>query len=111
MGEKILFNHKELDLSLNRLCWHLIENHCGFENCGFTGSIGSSYDHILFKIACVLYVGIGINEWIFLINEFNHCSISRKRGFVNSFFLDRTLNTANVPTKPIKTKSVGKGII
>ena len=37
MGEKILFNHKELDLSLNRLCWQLIENHCGFENTVLIG--------------------------------------------------------------------------
>ena len=37
MGEKILFNHKELDLSLNRLCWQLIENHCDFENTVLIG--------------------------------------------------------------------------
>jgi len=37
MGEKILFDHKELDLSLNRLCWQLIENHCGFENTVLIG--------------------------------------------------------------------------
>ena len=37
MGEKILFNHKELDLSVNRLCWQLIENHCNFENTVLIG--------------------------------------------------------------------------
>ena len=37
MGEKILFNHKELDLSVNRLCWQLIENHCDFENTVLIG--------------------------------------------------------------------------
>lgn len=37
MGEKILFNHKELDLSVNRLCWQLIENHCDFSNTVLIG--------------------------------------------------------------------------
>tara|TARA_B110000977_G_scaffold81974_1_gene109542 strand:- start:44 stop:586 length:543 start_codon:yes stop_codon:yes gene_type:complete len=37
MGEKILFNHKELDLSVNRLCWQLIENHCDFKNTVLIG--------------------------------------------------------------------------
>lgn len=37
MGEKILFNHKELELSVNRLCWQLIENHCDFENTVLIG--------------------------------------------------------------------------
>ena len=37
MSEKILFNHKELDLSVNRLCWQLIENHCDFENTVLIG--------------------------------------------------------------------------
>ena len=30
MREKILYNYKELDLSVNRLCWQLIENHGTF---------------------------------------------------------------------------------
>lgn len=37
MGEKILFNHKELDLSVNRLCWQLIENHSDFSNTVIVG--------------------------------------------------------------------------
>jgi len=37
MGEKILFNHKELDLSVNRLCCQLIENHCDFTNTVLVG--------------------------------------------------------------------------
>ena len=37
MGEKILFNHKELDLSVNRLCWQLIENHCDFSDTVIVG--------------------------------------------------------------------------
>jgi len=37
MGEKILFNHKELDLSVNRLCWQLIENHCDFSDTVLVG--------------------------------------------------------------------------
>jgi len=37
MGEKILFNQKELDLSVNRLCWQLIENHCDFSDTVLVG--------------------------------------------------------------------------
>jgi pyrimidine operon attenuation protein/uracil phosphoribosyltransferase len=37
MGEKIIFNHKELDLSVNRLCWQLIENHCDFSDTVLIG--------------------------------------------------------------------------
>ncbi len=37
MGEKILFNRKELNLSVNRLCWQLIENHCEFEDTVLIG--------------------------------------------------------------------------
>ena len=43
MGEKILFNHKELDLSVNRLCWQLIENHCDFENTVLIGMQPGGY--------------------------------------------------------------------
>jgi pyrimidine operon attenuation protein/uracil phosphoribosyltransferase len=37
MGEKILFNHEELNLSVNRLCWQLIENHCDFSDTVLVG--------------------------------------------------------------------------
>jgi len=37
MGEKIVFNHKELDLSVNRLCWQLIENHSDFSDTVLIG--------------------------------------------------------------------------
>jgi len=37
MAEKIVFNHKELDLSVNRLCWQLIENHCDFSDTVLIG--------------------------------------------------------------------------
>ena len=32
MGEKALLNIEELDLSVNRLCWQLIENHSDFSD-------------------------------------------------------------------------------
>ena len=37
MGEKIVLNDKELDLSVNRLCWQLIENHSDFSDTVLIG--------------------------------------------------------------------------
>ena len=37
MSEKIVFNHTELDLSVNRLCWQLIENHSDFSDTVLIG--------------------------------------------------------------------------
>lgn len=37
MGEKILLNYEELDLSVNRLCWQLIENHTDFSDTVIVG--------------------------------------------------------------------------
>ena len=37
MSEKIIFDQKELDLSINRLCWQLIENHCDFSETVLIG--------------------------------------------------------------------------
>ena len=37
MSEKIVFNHIELDLSVNRLCWQLIENHSDFSDTVLIG--------------------------------------------------------------------------
>lgn len=37
MGEKALLNIEELDLSVNRLCWQLIENHCDFSDTVLIG--------------------------------------------------------------------------
>ena len=37
MSEKIVFNHTELDLSVNRLCWQLIENHSDFKETVIVG--------------------------------------------------------------------------
>tara|TARA_B100000900_G_scaffold405543_1_gene415291 strand:+ start:1742 stop:2284 length:543 start_codon:yes stop_codon:yes gene_type:complete len=37
MSEKIVFNHLELDISVNRLCWQLIENHSDFSDTVLIG--------------------------------------------------------------------------
>jgi len=37
MSEKIVFNHIELDISVNRLCWQLIENHSDFSDTVLIG--------------------------------------------------------------------------
>jgi pyrimidine operon attenuation protein/uracil phosphoribosyltransferase len=37
MGEKSILNDKELDLSVNRLCWQLIENHSHFTDTVLIG--------------------------------------------------------------------------
>ena len=37
MSEKIVFNHEELDLSVNRLCWQLIENYIDFSDTVLIG--------------------------------------------------------------------------
>jgi pyrimidine operon attenuation protein/uracil phosphoribosyltransferase len=37
MGEKALLNIEELDLSVNRLCWQLIENHSDFSDTVLIG--------------------------------------------------------------------------
>ncbi|MDG1849140.1 MAG: bifunctional pyr operon transcriptional regulator/uracil phosphoribosyltransferase PyrR [Flavobacteriales bacterium] len=37
MGEKRILNDKELDLSVNRLCWQLIENHSDFSDTVLIG--------------------------------------------------------------------------
>ena len=37
MGEKALLNTEELDLSVNRLCWQLIENHSDFSDTVLIG--------------------------------------------------------------------------
>jgi len=37
MGEKRILNDKELDLTVNRLCWQLIENHSDFSETVLVG--------------------------------------------------------------------------
>ncbi|MGB0870655.1 MAG: bifunctional pyr operon transcriptional regulator/uracil phosphoribosyltransferase PyrR [Flavobacteriales bacterium] len=37
MTEKILLNEKEIDITITRLCWELIENHDNFENTCIIG--------------------------------------------------------------------------
>ena len=37
MSEKIVFNYVELELSVNRLCWQLIENHSDFSDTVLIG--------------------------------------------------------------------------
>lgn len=76
MGEKILFNHKELDLSLNRLCWQLIENHCGFENTVLIGMQPRGYflaqriQERLLELTSVKEISLGSLDITFFRDDF-----------------------------------------
>lgn len=76
MGEKILFDHKELDLSLNRLCWQLIENHCGFENTVLIGMQPRGYflakriQERLLELTSVKEISLGSLDITFFRDDF-----------------------------------------
>lgn len=76
MGEKILFNHKELELSLNRLCWQLIENHCGFENTVLIGMQPRGYflaqriQERLLELTSVKEISLGSLDITFFRDDF-----------------------------------------
>ena len=76
MGEKILFNHKELGLSLNRLCWQLIENHCGFENTVLIGMQPRGYflaqriQERLLELTSVKEISLGSLDITFFRDDF-----------------------------------------
>ena len=74
--KKILFNHKELDLSLNRLCWQLIENHCGFENTVLIGMQPRGYflaqriQERLLELTSVKEISLGSLDITFFRDDF-----------------------------------------
>ena len=76
MSEKILFNHKELELSLNRLCWQLIENHCGFENTVLIGMQPRGYflaqriQERLLELTSVKEISLGSLDITFFRDDF-----------------------------------------
>ena len=76
MGEKILFNHKELELSLNRLCWQLIENHCGFENTVLIGMqlrgyfLAQRIQERLLELTSVKEISLGSLDITFFRDDF-----------------------------------------
>ena len=92
MGEKILFNHKELDLSLNRLCWQLIENHCGFENTVLIGMQPRGYflaqriQERLLELTSVKEISLGSLDITFFRDDFRRSEKSLKASTTNLEF-------------------------
>ena len=76
MGEKILFNHKELDLSVNRLCWQLIENHCDFSDTVLVGMQPRGYKFAqkihstLIELASIREISFGSLDITFFRDDF-----------------------------------------
>jgi pyrimidine operon attenuation protein / uracil phosphoribosyltransferase len=76
MGEKILFNHKELDLSVNRLCWQLIENHCDFSDTVLVGMQPRGYKFAqkihstLLELASIKEISLGSLDITFFRDDF-----------------------------------------
>ena len=76
MGEKILFNHKELDLSVNRLCWQLIENHCDFSDTVLVGMQPRGYKFAkkihskLLELTSIKEISLGSLDITFFRDDF-----------------------------------------
>ena len=76
MGEKILFNHEELDLSVNRLCWQLIENHCDFSDTVLVGMQPRGYKFAqkihskLLELTSIKEISLGSLDITFFRDDF-----------------------------------------
>ena len=76
MSEKIVFNHAELDLSVNRLCWQLIENHSDFSDTVLIGMQPRGYQLAqkihsrLIELSSVSNISLGSLDITFFRDDF-----------------------------------------
>ena len=76
MSEKIVFNHTELDLSVNRLCWQLIENHFDFSDTVLIGMQPRGYQLAqkihskLIELSSVSNISLGSLDITFFRDDF-----------------------------------------
>ena len=76
MSEKIVFNHTELDLSVNRLCWQLIENHSDFSDTVLIGMQPRGYQLAqkihskLIELSAVSNISLGSLDITFFRDDF-----------------------------------------
>ena len=76
MSEKIVFNHIELDLSVNRLCWQLIENHSDFSDTVLIGMQPRGYQLAqkihskLIELSSVSNISLGSLDITFFRDDF-----------------------------------------
>ena len=76
MSEKIVFNYTELDLSVNRLCWQLIENHSDFSDTVLIGMQPRGYQFAqkihskLIELSSVSNISLGSLDITFFRDDF-----------------------------------------
>lgn len=76
MSEKIVFNHTELDHSVNRLCWQLIENHSDFSDTVLIGMQPRGYQLAqkihskLIELSAVSNISLGSLDITFFRDDF-----------------------------------------
>ena len=76
MSEKIVFNHIELDISVNRLCWQLIENHSDFSDTVLIGMQPRGYQLAqkihskLIELSAVSNISLGSLDITFFRDDF-----------------------------------------
>ena len=76
MSEKIVFNYVELDLSVNRLCWQLIENHSDFSDTVLIGMQPRGYQLAqkihskLIELSSVSNISLGSLDITFFRDDF-----------------------------------------
>ena len=76
MSEKIVFNHIELDISVNRLCWQLIENHSDFSDTVLIGMQPRGYQLAqkihskLIQLSSVSNIDLGSLDITFFRDDF-----------------------------------------
>ena len=76
MGEKRILNDKELDLTVNRLCWQLIENHSDFSETVLVGlqprgyQLAKKIQSKIMELAPVSSILLGSLEITFFRDDF-----------------------------------------
>ena len=76
MSEKIVFNNIELDLSVNRLCWQLIENHSNFSDTVLIGMQPRGYQLAqkihskLIELSSISNISLGSLDITFFRDDF-----------------------------------------
>ena len=76
MSEKSVFNHTELDLSVNRMCWQLIENHTDFSETVLIGMQPRGYQLAqkihskLIELSSVSNISLGSLDITFFRDDF-----------------------------------------
>jgi len=76
MSEKIVFTYTELDLSVNRLCWQLIENHSDFSDTVLIGlqprgfQLAQKIHSKLIELSSVTNISLGSLDITFFRDDF-----------------------------------------